>query len=74
MAEDIPSSEVSCGMTEVTCRYRGFNPVAFTPALRAICGALDCLRPPPGAGRPVSGERRPSLAGAAVEVRWGQKS
>lgn len=49
-AEDIPPSEVSCGMTEAIYRHTGFNPVAFTPAFRAIWGALDCPRPPPGAG------------------------
>lgn len=50
LAEDIPSSEVSCSKTEVTYRHTGFNSVAFTPASRAICGALDFLRSPPGAG------------------------
>lgn len=70
LAEDIPSPGVNCGMTEAIYRHTGFNPVAFTPASRAICSALDCLRSPPGAGGQGSGERTPSLAGGAGEASW----
>lgn len=41
LAEDIPSSEVSCGKTEVIDRHTGLNSVAFMPTRRAIFSALD---------------------------------
>lgn len=68
LAEDILSSEVTCGMMEAIHRHTGFNPVAFTPASGTICSALDCLRCPAGADGQGPGERKPSLVG--TEGMW----